>query len=127
MSTLSQKIIASMVNCTIILVLSLPFYVLLPSVYWKLTTIGLCLIFHMIFRRTCLGMSLAGTKYNVRPTLLYVVLYSLSFSVLLFWVWVPFDLLACYVVAQVLCIRKTGNTIPGWLTGIRTLSNENQT
>ena len=124
MSTLKQKTIASMVNCTIILVLSLPFYVLLPSIYWKLTTVGLCLSYHMIFRRTCIGMRLAGTRYNAPPTTAYIALYSLSFSTILFWVWIPFDLLVCYAVAQALCIRATGYTIPGRLTGIRTLSNE---
>jgi hypothetical protein len=66
-------------------------------------------------------MYVAGTKYLAPPTTAYIVLYSLSFSTVLFSVWLPFDLLVCYVVAQLLCIRLTGNTIPGWLTGVRTI------
>jgi hypothetical protein len=121
MSTLPQKLLASMVNCTIILALSWPFYVLFPY-YWKAISVGLCLIYHIAFRRRCVGMIIART-WNSKPTsLLYASLYSCGYATLLYWVLIPFDLLVCYGVAQALCLRMTGNTVPGWLTNSRTLS-----
>src|SRR5215471_8207895 len=125
MSNTHQKVFASTVNCFIVLMLSLPFYVLWPD-RWKVMAVILCFAYHLIFRRRCPGLLIAGT-YNERPvSTIYAALYSLGFSTTVFSVLIPLDLMFCYGVAQGLCHRITGNTIPAWLTSSRTLYDRKQ-
>lgn len=120
-TSLIQKLTASMVNCSIILILSVPFCDWWPN-YWKAISVGLCFVYHMIFRRRCVGLMIARA-YNSQPArATYVALYSCGYSTLLYWVLIPCDLLLCYGVAQALSVRLTGNTLPGWLTNSRTLN-----
>jgi hypothetical protein len=57
-------------------------------------------------------------KYKLWQKLVYSLLYSLSFSTLLFWIWVPFDLFAINILLlQLPCVIITGTTLHGYLSG----------
>jgi hypothetical protein len=123
MTSLSQKLLASTVNCTIILALSAPFYVLWPS-SWKVSSVILCFVYHMIFRRRCPGLIVARAYNRTPVSITYAALYSLGYSTMIYSIMVPCDLLLCYGTAQVLSVKLTGNPLPAWLTGSQTLRDE---
>ena len=55
--------------------------------------------------------------YPIRQKLLHAVLYTLSFSTLLFWVFFPLDLFFVNMFFQFLMVRFTQTTIHGYLSG----------
>lgn len=83
---------------------------------WRATTLILFGVGTFLSRRRCLGCLVVGTRMNKEGTL-YCALYFLGFSTTLLWVWMPGDLLAVNLSCQALCLRLTGNTVHGWLTG----------
>jgi hypothetical protein len=125
-TSLAQKLLASTVNCSIVLMLSLPFCDLWPT-NWKAISVLICFAYHMLFRRRCAGLVVARA-YNRSPaSTLYVALYSLGWSTVLYSVIVPFDLLVCYGTVQALCVKLTGNPLPAWLTGSQTVCRSTTT
>lgn len=114
-----RRVSASAHNCTVIIVGALPFYPLLGREAWRIALILICFAYHLIFRRQCLGNYLAGLRNSQPVGIMYVTFYTAGFSTILYSMWVPFDLLAVYVAAQATCLKLTGFTIPGYLTGFR--------
>ena len=73
-------------------------------------------------RHRSLGMMVAGLDwrepYSLARLARYAILYLLSLSTLLFWIWVPFDLfLANILLIQLPCVLLTGTTLHGFLSG----------
>jgi len=117
---LCKKVQSSAVNCSIVIVAALPLLPLMTREWWRLAVLALSIIYHTSFRHQCPGNYIAGLK-NSRPvSLAYVVLYTAGFATILYSYLIPFDLLAVYVLAQLVCYLLTGNTIPGVLTGEKT-------
>lgn len=97
---------------------------------WKLTWLGIfllyCLVSELFFGRD-LGMKLCGTVYERPRTApqkaVYAALYTLSFSSVVFYVWLPFDLLiANLLFVQLPAVYLTGNTAHGYISGnVRTV------
>ena len=112
-----RRVHASAVNCSLIIVGSLPLLPLLGRDYWRYALLAICFGYHWICRRRCLGNLLSGLR-NSRPlSLCYCALYTAGFGAIFYAILIPFDLLALYILAQLACLRTTGSTIPGYLTG----------
>ena len=77
----------------------------------------------MVFRRyRLLGMLALNshwkTDYPIPSQLIHALLYSASFSTLLFWVWFPGDLLLLNLLClQLPSVLATGTTLHGLLAG----------
>ena len=81
--------------------------------------------FFVLARDRDLGMRAVGSRwmgeYSVRRHLIYVFLYTISFSTVLFYIWAPFDLLMINLVCvQLPAVLVTGTTFHGYLTGLQT-------
>jgi hypothetical protein len=111
-----RRVSASAHNCAAIIVGSLPLYPLLGRELYRVAAVGICFAYHAVFRNGCLGNYLAGLRNEPPLTLLYCALYSAGFTTIFVSVFVPFDVLALYILAQLACLRCTGRTIPGYLT-----------
>ena len=60
---------------------------------WRPLTVVLCALYSLLFADRTPGMWVAGI-YSVKPFCLpYVLLYTAGFATILYYVWVPFDLL----------------------------------
>lgn len=126
-TSILQKFAASVINATVVLLAFLPFYIYIENIlYKKLILIGLFLLYNLIFlafnNSRCLGMILMETYYDKRypkiNQLLYILLYTASFSTLLFWFYFPFDLfLLNVVILQIPTILINGTTIHGYISG----------
>ncbi len=123
-----EKLIPSVVNVALVLILSIPFYVWFGySIEWKISAIFIFYIMqvidtheHLSFQ--CFGMRVFGTRWEKKYTQaqrnIYSVLYTLSFSTLLFYVFVPFDLLIFNLLClQLPTILVSGTTLHGLLAG----------
>jgi hypothetical protein len=67
-------------------------------------------------------MRLYGTEWAAEYTnvqkVIFSIIYSISFSTLLFWVFVPFDLfIVNIIVIQWGCVILTGTTLSGFCAG----------
>jgi hypothetical protein len=123
-----DKLLPSVVNVLFTFVLALPVLLVYGVGFeWRIFWIAIFLAYNLLFEFTwgrCLGMALCGTVYE-RPAsalqkVIYVVLYTVSFSTLLFYVWVPFDLLAVnLLLVQLPLVLLTGSTLHGLLSGGR--------
>lgn len=113
-----RKILASIINCTLVTVISLPIYLVAEPQVWKLSAVILFFAYNLIFRRRCIGMMVAGT-YLERPTSVrYAALYTISFSSLFYSWHVPGDLLVANgLLFQLPSLALTGNTAHGLLGG----------
>ena len=122
-----EKLITSLINVAVAFVLLLPFLFLnLSAFHLKLILVGLfffenlyCLFFH---RYRLPGMILQKTywkeKYPKHCQIAHAILYTVSFSTLLFWLWFPADLLLLnLLVLQLPCILLTGITLHGFISG----------
>ena len=117
------KIIASVINCSLVTLISLPIYFVAEIAVWKASAVALFFIYNVLFRKRCVGMYLVRT-YQERPaSVRFAALYSISYSSLLFYVYVPGDLLCINgLVFQLPCLALVGNTAHGYLAGQQTLS-----
>ena len=121
-----QKIFPSIINIIIVFILSFPIYYFLSITIWKISVIVLFFLYNLFFlifyKNVCLGMMLCRTKWkekiNFQNELLYIVLYTLSFSTLFIWIWFPFDVfLINILLLQLPCVLITGTTLHGYLSG----------
>ena len=122
-----EKIIPSILNVFFTFLIFLPFYFLNTSYFSKkLIFIIIFFTYNLLFlifnENKCLGMIIMKTnyakKYSKLQHFLYSILYTLSFSTLLFWIFFPFDLfLFNMLVLQLptIIIKKT--TLHGYLSG----------
>ena len=122
-----EKLGASAINVFFVLLMFLPFYIKLDdTLVKKVVFIGLFWIHNLIFlflnNGRDLGMILLRTRYAQNYSkfqlFIYDILYTLSFSTLLFWIWFPFDLfLANMLLIQLPTIAFTKTTLHGYLAG----------
>lgn len=121
-----SKVLPSIINVLVTFVLAFPFLFLYGlSPQWKITWIAIFLAYNLFFEfffGRCLGMFLIKTRYNTSRSalqiLIYIILYTASFSTLLFSIWFSFDLLLInLLILQVPCILLTGTTLHGYVSG----------
>lgn len=127
-TTIIEKFLPSALNAAVAFGISLPFlYFFGHGTVWKASTI-LAFYFiqiadtheHLSFR--CFGMRALGTVWSDKHSRLrrniYSILYTLSFSTLLFWIYFPFDMfLINMLLLQLPTILLTGTTLHGLLAG----------
>ena len=122
-----EKIVTSLIN------ISLTFVFLVPFIIAGFDVIELKLIFTGLFFMENLisimfndyrlpGMVLQKTfwlkKYSKTHQLIHAVLYTASFSTILFWIWIPGDLLVMnLLLLQLPCVLVTKTTLHGLLAG----------
>jgi hypothetical protein len=66
-----------------------------------------------------------GTYINPPSSIPYVAAYAAGFASIIYYIWLPFDLLLLNSAAQLTSILRTGNTLHGWLTGSETTTKPN--
>jgi len=126
-TTLLEKLLNSSINIAFAFILLLPFFFLgLSAFYMKLVFVGLFFLENLlaiVFNDYRLpGMLIQDTRwkrqYPQARQFMHAVLYTLSFSTLLFWMWFPGDLLLFnLLVLQVPCVLLTKTTLHGLLSG----------
>jgi hypothetical protein len=126
-TSIIQKLIPSVMNVFIVLVVASPFLFLkVPVFNKKIVLISLFLIYNLAFvffnHGRDFGMMIVGSywkeNYPIINLLIYSILYTASFSTLLFWIYFPFDLfLANMVLIQLPTVILTGTTLHGLLSG----------
>src|SRR5215471_17273255 len=114
--TILTRTAASAHNCAAIIVGSLPLLPILGRENWRYALVAICFLYHLWFRRRCLGNFVCGVTNSKPFGVLYCALYSAGFATIFWSIAVPFDLLAMYVCAQWVCLRATGYTLPGLVT-----------
>lgn len=125
-TTTLEKLSTSCINMLFVFILCFPFWTWDMEVgQLKLISIFTFFIYSLsvIFvpKNRCLWMILLGTywkkKYSRNQHFTYAVLYTLSFSSLLFWVFFPLDLLILNIlILQIPSIILTGTTFHGYLS-----------
>lgn len=134
-SSTFQKLMSSVINILITLIIFVPFYFLFEeTITRKFILIGIFFIYNLFFlifnNSRCLGMIIMHTYYDKiypkKNQLIYLVLYTLSFSSLLFSFFFPFDLFILnMVLLQLPSIILKKTTFHGYLSGnIRTVSKD---
>jgi hypothetical protein len=130
-----EKLFSSITNIAFTFVLSIPFLLIYgDTTKWKITWVGIFFLYNCIFEfvyNRCLGMMFSGTYYEKEKTgsqkIIYVSLYSISFSTILFYIWFPFDILILnLILIQLPFVLITGNTFHGFVSGkIKTIRKIN--
>lgn len=120
------KLFTSVINVALTFILALPFLFHYEiGLEWKLVWIAIFFVYNLfcevVFGK-CVGMMILKTSYEIQKSflekVLYVFLYTISFSTLLFYIWFPFDILLINLLAiQLPCILLTGTTLHGFLSG----------
>jgi Zn-dependent protease with chaperone function len=126
LQTLLIKLLPSISNVIIAYVGALSVNVMLGDIFtFKMLLIGI-FFFHVYFCELmfgrCIGMMVCNTRYEqIRTPLqefVYISLYTLSFSTLLFSMWFPLDVFMINIlVLQLPFILFTKNTLHGFLSG----------
>ena len=125
-TTVIEKLIPSAINALIVFCISAPLFYVMPILYWKISVISIFFAYNLIFLfyndNRCLGMMLYGThwkkKVHFNHELLYIVLYTASFSSVFMQIWFPFDILLInLLIIQLPTILITGTTLHGYLSG----------
>ncbi|MFA6417468.1 MAG: hypothetical protein WCW61_04800 [Patescibacteria group bacterium] len=126
-----QKFLASLVNAISVAIISFPiFYFLGFDFYFKLSLIIIFFIYETLFiftkNKRDFGMLAVSSYWNDNVSswryFFYNILYTISFSTLLFHIWFPFDLFFINIIfVQLTCVLMTGDTLHGGLTGMRTV------
>ncbi len=122
-----QKLSVSIINTFFVVLLSIPFYFLLGwGLYFRLVLVFLFFLYNLSFifitKNRCLGMILMNIywkeEYSLVNQVIYVFLYTLSFSTIVIWIYFPFDLLLFnLLLIQLPCVLLTGTTLHGFLSG----------
>ncbi len=122
-----EKLATSALNVFFVLIIFLPLYFLVDDIFTKkLILIGIFFGYNIIFllfnQNRCLGMMIMKTKYAKKYSksqhFICSVLYTLSFSTLLFWIFFPFDLFLfnmLLIQLPIVILKKT--TLHGYLSG----------
>lgn len=127
-TNLFEKALNSLINVAVAFVLFSPLLLVL-----NVSLLSKKLIFILLFfvyqiaiilfnKNISLGMIVTHSRwkyeYSLPNQFIHTVLYTISFSTLLFWVYFPFDLfLANMLLVQVPSILLTGSTFHGYLAG----------
>jgi len=127
-TSILEKLIPSVINASVALILSLPFYFWFGlSVHWKISAILIFYILQVLdthenLNFQCFGMRILGTcwekEYSRLQRNLYSIFYTLSFSTFFFYIYFPFDLfIANMLLLQLPAIILSGTTLHGFLAG----------
>ena len=121
-----EKIAPSIINASVAIILSLPILSLHNITLWKISAISLFFLYNLYFlvfnENICLGMMICNTRWkkqvSFKNEFIYIVLYTISFSTLFFWVWFPFDIFLINIfILQLTTVLITGTTLHAYLTG----------
>ena len=123
-----QKLSVSVINTLFVVLLSIPFYAIFHglTIGYGITLVILFFLYNLSFifltKNRCLGMILLNIhwkeEYTLKNQIIYVFLYSLSFSTIVIWIFFPFDLLLFNLLCiQLPCVLITGTTLHGYLSG----------
>jgi hypothetical protein len=125
-----EKIIPSIINIFLTFIISSPFLIYFGmNLSWKVIYIAIFFVYNLFFEYKydrCLGMMILRTRYknkrsNIQKTI-YVFLYTLSFSTLLFYIWCPFDLLLINLLfLQLPSVLFFGTTLHGLVINTKTI------
>lgn len=122
-----EKIIPSIINVLIAFILSSPFLLIDKfGNIWKIAFVLSFYFYNLFFllfnKNRCLGMILMKTfwkeEYSFWKKFIYINLYTLSFSTIIFWIFFPFDLLIfnlLFLQLPIVLWKKT--TLHGFLSG----------
>ena len=125
-TTAFEKLLSSTINVGFVLGCFFPFLFLDLSVFGsKVLLIFLFFVYKIgvicFNHNRSLGMMITGAywkkEYSLRKQFVHAVLYTLSFSTLLFSFFFPFDLFLLNMSFQFLMVKLTGTTIHGYLSG----------
>jgi len=123
-----EKLINSIINVSVVLIIFLPFYIFLgiSILNKKLIFIFLFLLYKigiiLLNKNRSLGMLVTKTywkkNYSLYHQFIHALLYTASFSTLLFWIIFPFDLfLVNMFFLQLPMMLKTNMTLHEYLAG----------
>ncbi len=126
-TTALEKLITSLINA------SVAFLFLMPFMWVDFSTLELKLLFIALFFAENLlaiffldyrlpGMQFQDTRwkksYSKSLQFVHAILYTASFASMLFWIWIPGDLLVLNILLlQLPCILLTKTTLHGFLAG----------
>lgn len=126
-TTIFQKAGASLINAVVILIFFIPVSFFMQDIALKkIAIIGMFFFYNILFlvfnKNRCLGMIVFGTHYSEKKSkvshIIYNILYTLSFSTLLFWFYFPLDLfIANMLLLQLPMVLLTRTTLHGYLAG----------
>jgi len=125
-TTILEKGLASAINAGVVLLMSLPIGFLYSWDVWRVSAIVLFFLYNLFFLGLKDGRSLGMMvthSYWKDPVrfpqhFLHSILYTVSFSTLLIWIYFPFDLfLVNMLLLQLPTILKTGTTLHARLSG----------
>jgi hypothetical protein len=122
-----QKLSVSIINTIFVVILSLPFYFIFGFTNtYKIILVLIFFLYNLSFifltKNRCLGMIILNInwkeEYPIKQQILYVFLYSISFSTIVIWIFFPFDLLLFNLLfIQLPMVLLTGTTLHGYLSG----------
>lgn len=106
--TITDKIANSLINCGVVIIVFiflLPF-LNLPTLHKQILIVMLFLVYKLMFmlfnKNRTLGMIITKTywkkEYPFWKQLLHTILYTASFSTLIFWIFFPFDVLIANII-----------------------------
>ena len=120
-----EKFFASVINIAFVVVIFIPLSFLI-NINWRLLLILVFFVYNLFFlffnRNRCLGMIILKTywkkDYSFLNYFIFTILYTLSFSTLLFYIYFPLDLfLANMLLLQLPTIILKKTTFHRWLSG----------
>ena len=122
-----EKFLASVLNVLIVGIFFFPvIFFDVDLISKKIVFISLFLLYNLLVlifnKNRCFGMIILKTqwkeKYPFANQIIYILLYTLSFSTLLFWVYFPLDLFLLNMLVfqlPVVIVKKT--TLHGYISG----------
>ena len=126
-TTAWEKLLISIINSIPVVLFSLPFLIVWGfDIEFRIALSIIFFIQQLIIlstpSRRSIGMILTNVSWNrtypLRNHFIYALLYSLSFSTIIFWVVFPFDvLIANLLLIQLPMVYFTGYTLHGYLSG----------
>ncbi len=129
-----QKLSVSIINVFFSGLISLPFcYYFGFGIIYKVILVSIFFLYNLSFifltKNRCLGMILLDIRwkdqYPLKNQIIYVFLYTLSFSTAVIWIYFPFDLLLVnLLLIQLPMVLKTSNTLHGYLSGGMSISKK---
>ncbi|KKQ94929.1 MAG: hypothetical protein UT66_C0004G0023 [candidate division CPR2 bacterium GW2011_GWC1_39_9] len=122
-----EKLAVSILNTFFVILVSFPFYFAYGfTIKYRIILVIIFLFYNLLFvfttKNRCLGMIILNIywreEYPLKNQVIYALLYTLSFSTLVIWIFFPFDLLLVnLVLIQLPFVLKTGTTLHGYLSG----------
>lgn len=122
-----EKLLMSTINALVVLVVYLPFFFFINDLrVKKIILVALFFLYNLVILifngNRCVGMMVLKSYYNTSikfwKHILYIILYTLSFSTLLIWIYFPFDVFLFNILfIQLPVVYLKGTTLHGYLAG----------